>query len=178
MWKKYNKYRVLKVFFNDPLPKGGYQLREISRLVNVSPKSVGLYLQELTKEGFVRKEGHRIHGFPVYYGNRESPLFRLHKKLDLIASLHETGLVDFLHESCSPECIVLFGSAGRGEDVKGSDIDLYLEAKEKKISLSGYERGLGRKINPFYGPDYKKLSCELRNNIANGVILKGYLRVC
>jgi predicted nucleotidyltransferase len=176
MWKNYNKYKVLKVFFDDPLPKGGFQLREIGRLAKLAPKSVGIYLDELIKEELVLKEPHRLHKYPVYYANRDEASFKLYKKLDLVASLFETGLVDHLYDTFVPGCIILFGSAARGEDVSESDLDIFIEAEGKSVDLSKFEKKLGRKINPFFSSGFQKLSPELRNNIVNGIILKGYLK--
>ena len=145
MWKNYNKYKVLKVFFDDPIPKGGFQLREIGRLTKLAPKSVGIYLDELIKEGLVLKESHRPHKYPLYYSNRDAASFKLYKKLDLVASLFDIGLLDHLYDTFVPECIVLFGSAARGEDVKGSDLDIFIEAEGKSIDLSRFEKKLGKK---------------------------------
>ncbi len=178
MWKNYNKYRVLKVFFDNPLPRGiGFQLREISRRIKLAPKSVGIYLKELGKEGLILKEKHGVLGYPVYYANRDSELFRLYKKLDLISSMNEIGLLDYLSETLMPDCIILFGSASKGEDMKDSDIDLFIQSKEKKVKLDKFEKKLDRKINIFYCEKFEDLSKELKNNIINGIIVKGYLRV-
>ena len=71
MLKKDNNQKVLDVFFDDPLPSGiGFQLREISRKINLAPKSVKIYLEELEKENLVVKKKHRIHQYPIYYANR------------------------------------------------------------------------------------------------------------
>jgi len=178
MWKNYNKYRVMKVFFDDPLPEGiGFQLREISRKIKLAPKSVGIYLEELEKEGLILRKKHRVLGYPIYYANRDGELFRLYKKLDLISSIKETGLLDYLSDRLMPDAIVLFGSASRGEDVKGSDIDLFVQCKEKKLELERFERQLNRRINPFFSENFSRLSEELKNSIINGAIIKGYLKV-
>ena len=182
MLQKYNKWKVLKVFFDDPNPKGaGFQLREISRKVNLAPTSVKNYLNELSNEkkrGYplVIKSEHRIHGYPVYWANRASELFRFLKKIDMIISIQESGLLDYLSEKCMPDVIILFGSASRGEDLKDSDVDLYLQCREKPLKLHKYENAIKRRIEIFFEKDFNKLSKELRNNIINGVILKGYLR--
>ncbi len=178
MWKKYNKYRVLKIFFDDPLPKGiGFYLREISREIKLAPKSVSIYLKELEKEGLILKYMHRTQGHPIYYANRDSELFRLYKKLDLISSINECGLLDYLSEKLTPDCIILFGSASRGEDTKESDVDIFVQCKEKKIEVGKFEKQLNRKINIFFSENFDDLSKELKNSIINGIILKGYLKV-
>ena len=76
-----------------------------------------------------------------------------------------------------PDVIILFGSASKGEDIEGSDIDLYLQCEEKKLDLEKYEKELKRKINLFFEKNFNKLSEELKSNIINGDKLKGYLRV-
>lgn len=178
MLKKDNIYRVLEIFFDDPLPAGiGFQLREISRKINLAPKSVKLYLEELEKEKLIIKKEHRIHKYPVYYANRDDDYFKFLKRLDMVKSIKESGLLDYLYEKCMPDAIILFGSASKGEDVKGSDIDLYLQCEEKKLDLSKYEKELKRKIHLFFEKNFNKLSEELKKNIINGDKLKGYLNI-
>lgn len=178
MLKKDNIYKVLEVFFDDPLPEGiGFQLREISRKIKLAPKSVKLYLEELEKENLIIKKEHRIHKYPVYYANRDNNYFKFLKRLNIIRRIKESGLLDYLDEKCMPDVIILFGSASKGEDVGGSDIDLYLQCGEKKLDLSKYEKELKRKVNLFFEKNFGKLSEELKSNIINGDKLKGYLRV-
>lgn len=115
MLQKDNRYKILKLFFEDPVPKGiGFQLREISRRVEIAPISVKRYLNELEKEGLIIKERHRIHGYPIYYANRENDYFKFLKKLDIIMSLKESMLLGYLDKKCLPDVIILFGSASRG----------------------------------------------------------------
>ena len=177
MLKKDNTAKVLEVFFDNPLPEGGFQLREISRKIDLAPKSVKSYLEELEKESLIIKKKHRIHKYPVYYANRDDHYFKFLKRLSTIRRVKETGLLDYLNESCMPDVIVLFGSASKGEDRKESDIDLYLQCKEKKLNLKKYEKELKRGINIFFEPDFDKLSEELKKNIINGDKLKGYIKI-
>ena len=178
MLKKDNRYRILKIFFENPLPNGiGFQLREISRNTGIAPLSVKKYLVELEKEGLVLVKRHRIHNYPVYYTNRDNENFRFLKKLDNISSIKESGLLDYIDDNLTPEAVVLFGSAARGEDTEESDLDLFVFSKEKKVELGRYEKILKRKINIFFSDNFIKLSPQLKNNILNGIILKGYLKV-
>ena len=178
MLKKDNALKVLEVFFDDPLPIGiGFQLREISRKINLAPKSVKIYLKELEKENLIVKKEHRIYQYPVYYANRENEYFKYLKRLNTIRSIKESGLLDYVNEKCMPEVIILFGSASKGEDIKDSDIDIYLQCEEKKVDLNKYEKELKRKINLFFEKNFDKLSEELKKNIINGDKLKGYLNL-
>ncbi len=178
MLQKDNRYKVLGIFFEDPSPKGiGFQLREISRKVAIAPPSVKRYLNDLEKEKLIVKTKHRIHGYPVYYANRENEEFKFLKRTDTIIKIKESGLIDYISESCIPDVIILFGSASKGEDLKESDIDLFVLSGKEKIDLLQFEKKINRKINIFFSEGFNKLSKELKNNIINGIILKGYLKV-
>ena len=177
MLQKDNRYKLLRVFFDDPLPKGiGFQLRELSRKVNVAPPSVKNYLKEFEKEGLIIKVKHRIHNYPVYYANRDNENFKFLKKLDTVMKIKESGLIEYLSENCMPDAIMLFGSCANGEDLKDSDVDLFVLSKEEKLSMGKFEKNLGKKINFLFSDSFDKLSKELRNNIINGIMLKGYLK--
>ncbi len=178
MLQKYNKWKVLKVFFENPNPKGaGFQLREIGRITNLATTSVKRYLNELVNEKLIIVSRHRIHAYPVYLANMDSEKFRFLKKIDTIMILKDSGLIEYLENKCMPDVIILFGSASRGEDTIESDIDLYLLCKERKLDMQEFEKKIKRKISLLFSENINKLSNELKNNIINGTILKGYLKV-
>ena len=178
MLQKSNRDKVLELFFDNPIPEGiGFQLREISRKIKVAPPSVKNYLNELEKEGLIIKNKHRIHNYPVYYPNRDNEYFTFLKKIEMIKIIKGSGLLKFLSEKIMPNSIILFGSASKGEDLINSDIDLFIQSKEKKLDLEKYENKINRKINLFFEENFNKLSDELKNNILNGVILSGYIKV-
>ena len=85
--------------------------------------------------------------------------------------------LNYLEENCQSEVIILFGSASLGEDLLESDIDLFLQCKDKKLNLKRYQKLLKRRINIFFEEKFNKLSEELKSNIINGIKLKGYLRI-
>ncbi len=177
MLQKDNRYRILRMFFADPLPDGiGFQLREIGRRVDVAPASVKKYLTDLENEGLIIREKHRIHGYPVYYANRDNEYFKFLKRLDTVISIRESGLLEYLSDECMPDVIVLFGSAAKGEDLRDSDLDIFLQCKKAELNLGRFEKILERRINPLFG-NFNELSKELKNNILNGIMLKGYLKV-
>ena len=125
MLQKDNRYKILRIFFDDPLPEGvGFQLREIGRKVKLAPTSVKRYLNELETENLIIKAKHRIYEYPVYYTNRNNENFKFLKKLDNIMKIKESGLLDYLIESFMPDAVILFGSSAHEEDLKDSDIDL------------------------------------------------------
>lgn len=173
MLQKNNRYNVLNVFFEQPTNK--LQLREISRLAKLAPLSTTNYLKEFIKEGTINKTKKGI--YPTYQANRENETFKRLKRINTIWKLYQTGLIDHIASECSPDAITLFGSANRGEDTETSDIDLYIISEENPLKLKQYETKLKRKINPLFNKTFKELNPELKNNILNGTILQGYIKV-
>ena len=180
MIQNYGIWKVLRAFFDDPEPREGFTIRYISKSIGLASTSVRLHLEELSKEG---PEGYplvtRSKGisYPTYRANRNSELFRFYKRMDILFRMEESGLLDRLWEEISPKAIILFGSASRGEDVKGSDIDIFILAKERKIELGKYESLLKRDISLHFAAQLSELPKEFRNNVINGIILRGYLKV-
>lgn len=173
MIQKYTRYRILQEFFN--FPRKDFQMREISRNTKIAQPSVMNHLKALVNERLIIKEKKGI--YPSYRVDRENELFKIYKKTDLILRMQEMGLIDLINDSCMPDVIVLFGSASKGEDIEESDVDLYIQSPEKKLKLEKYEKLLNRKISLFFKEDFSKLSNELKNNIINGIIIKGYFKV-
>lgn len=173
MLQKYSKYRILQEFFD--FPRKNFQMRELSRRTRIAQPSVINHLKTLVKEGFIIKEKEGI--YPAYKSNRDTELFKIHKKLNLFIRLYQTNLINYIYDNCLPDAIILFGSASKGEDIEVSDIDLFIQSPEKKLNLDKYEKILNRKITLFFEENFSKLSPELKNNILNGIVLKGYLKI-
>ncbi len=173
MLQNYNTYRVLQEFFD--FPRKQFYLREISRNVKLALVSVINHLQGLVKEGLIIRNEKGL--YPTYQANRENEVFKLLKKQNTTLRMFQIGLIDHIEEKTRPDCIVLFGSASRGEDNEESDIDIFVQSKRIELDLKRYEKMLHRKINIFYEDNLKNLSKELLNNIINGSILYGYLKV-
>lgn len=173
MLQKWSRYKVLKKFFD--FPRKEFFIRELSRSINLAQTAVTNHLNALLKENLIIKEKKRL--YPVFKANRDNKNFKLLKKQNLVLRLNSTGLLNCLEKEMYPTCIVLFGSGSRGEDTEKSDIDLFIQAKEIEVDLKKYEKGLNRKISLFFEPKLKDLSKELLNNIINGEIIYGYLKV-
>ncbi len=47
--------------------------------------------------------------------------------------------------------------------------------KHKNLILTKFEEAINRKINLLFEPKISNLSKELKNNLANGIVLSGYL---
>ena len=136
--------------------------------------SVKLHIKALEKEGFIEKKKGTIYH---YYIASKSDRFKVYKRNYTLAKIYEIGLLDLLANECAPDAVVLYGSASRGEDIESSDIDLLVIAKEKIINLEKFEKEFNRKIHIMFESSAKSLPKELLNNIINGIVVYGYIRV-
>jgi len=172
MLKKYNRYKLMKLFLDNPTDS--FRLRELSRLSGISPLSVMNYLKEFEKEELIKKYEKRK--IPFYQALRDNEKFILYKKLSIIYELNESGLVNFLWEKLSPEAIILYGSHAKGESIETSDIDIFIIGKERMINLDEFEKKLGKTIHLIFNENVSKIPKELKNNLINGIVLKGYFK--
>ena len=63
---------ILKPFFENP--DRDYHLRELARLLKISPATAGKYAEQFVKEGILEKRQMRI--YTLYSANQKSPLFK------------------------------------------------------------------------------------------------------
>ena len=171
-----NSTIVANIICTDPLR--GFLLRELSRKSELSTTATKSALSELCKSGLVAPKPSGHGNYPTYSANRDDERFRRFAKMRTIGLIYESGLCEYLFDECQPDAIVLFGSASRGEDVAGSDLDIYVQAKERKLAgLEKFEKKFGRNTQILFEEDFGNTGKELRNNIINGTIIRGYLKV-
>lgn len=173
MLQKYNRYTLVKIFLDSPTES--FRLRELSRISKISPLSVKNYLDGFEKEGIITKYEKRK--IPYYKAIRENNNFILYKKISIIYELNKNGLVDYLWDKLSPQAIILYGSYAKGEAIEDSDIDIFVIGQEKKIDIKEFEKKLEKNIHLMFDPNVGHIPKELKNNLVNGVILKGYFKV-
>ncbi|MDD5650503.1 MAG: nucleotidyltransferase domain-containing protein [Candidatus Nanoarchaeia archaeon] len=166
--------KILELFFIDPLTK--LHLREISRRAKISPSWTKKILEKLEKQNLILKEKTRL--TTNFTANRENINFINLKKIFNLHKLYKSNLLNYLEEIYEyPNTILLFGSYLRGEDIIKSDIDILIVTdKNKKLNLEKYEKLLKRKIN-IHETDLKNSDKEFLNNIINGLVLYGKLRL-
>lgn len=177
MLQKCSIFTIASVFFDEPTKE--HYLMEISKKTRLAHTSVKNYLKDLKKIGMiterVEKKGKRR--FPIYKTNLNSDTYKIHKKTYNLLMLERSGVISFLQDKLMPKCIVVFGSYARGEDTEESDIDLFVECGSEKPEIKRFERRLHRKIELHFRKDFGEYPEELKNNISNGMTLRGYLEV-
>jgi predicted nucleotidyltransferase len=153
--------------------------REIARKLDVSPTAVSKSLKELTKQ--------KIAKISNYKGKSNLTLVELErdnefsielKRVENLKKIYETRIINFLEEKFPGTTIILFGSYSYGEDAINSDIDIaIIGSKEKEIDLSKFESILEKEINVNIYENFKEINKNLKDNILNGIVLKGRINL-
>jgi len=163
--------KIKGLFFENPSQE--FYLRQIAKLTKIPKTSAARELEKLQKSGLVLRK--RSKPFDRYIANTENPMYRFYKKNFIIEKIQLSGLVDYVVKESHPKAIVLFGSCAKGEYTSNSDIDLFVISPEAALDLEKFK--LKHKINLFFEPDILKISKELRQNVINGVILFGMIKI-
>jgi len=162
----------LKIFFEDCYRR--VNVREYSRIMKISPPTASKLLLKFHKEKLLLKEKDK--NYIYYYANKESRDF-----IDLSRVYWRNKLsdvLDYLDKKLLNPTIILFGSLAKAEAKTDSDIDLCVISHKKNVDTSYFEKKLKRKIQLFFFDSVKKIdNKELANNIVNGYVLIGRIRL-
>ena len=169
-----NREKILNKFFEYPRKK--FHIRELARLTKLNPNTVSKFIKELIKENLLIKNKTKV-TFNVW-ANLENSKFFFERRIHNIKKIYHSNLIDFLvKEYNHPDAIVLYGSYSRGENFEKSDIDIAIVTKkELKLDLSKFEKKLGNSIH-LVEVDLTKSRQEFINNLVNGFVIYGYLKV-
>ena len=101
-----------------------------------------------------------------------------------LSKIYQSGIIEAVYNVVpGARSIILFGSYRWGTDIEASDIDLAVEVMDNKdlkiISLGiieelGYRRNVTVNMHIF---SRNKIDLNLFVNIANGIVLDGFLEV-
>ncbi|MBI4147332.1 nucleotidyltransferase domain-containing protein [Candidatus Woesearchaeota archaeon] len=175
-----SRQRVLEVLFQNPEIE--FSLSDLAKEAGVAKPHIGEILQELEGLRFISIT--KLTKIWRIKANQQHWNFVKSKILYNLNFIYQSGLVEYLNEYFSnPKAIVLFGSFGRGEDVSSSDIDIAIETDDieeyKTIGLReliDFEKEIKRSIQ-IHLFNRKNVDLHVFNNIANGIVLLGFLDV-
>ena len=170
---KNNTYKIFELFIEFPIKD--FSVRGIARDLKLSHATVLKYIADLEKLSFIKKKEATL--YPTYFANMESQKYKVYKRNWLVFKINESGLVEDIQKETLPSSIILFGSGAKAVFSEKSDIDIFVEANETKLDLTKYEKKINRKINLLFEQNINNLSKELRNNIINGVVLYGFIKI-
>jgi len=170
MLNKSNIEKILDVIFKYPTTK--FTIRELARKTAISAPTAMIIVRTLKKEQIVREL--RVATASQISANLESEIYRRKKLVYNIEEIFSSDLIDYLDKIYkNPKAIILFGSYSKGYDIEKSDIDIAILTEEKhKLNLDVFEKKLVRSIS-IHEITLNKVSEEFKNNLSNGIILKG-----
>lgn len=158
--------RALEFFFENP--NALLTVRELAKGLGMSRSTVQRCLKVLRDEDYISEQNKWI----------DSWFNHVRKTNYYVEKICASGVVNYLEEQLGASAIILFGSIRKGESVRDSDIDLFVEcARNKEVKLQPFERILDHKIQLFTKPKITLLPKHLLNNVVNGIKLKGYFTI-
>jgi hypothetical protein len=139
----YDKLYTLKPFFAD-ISKS-YHIREFARILKINPMTARKYLLELAKEGLIEQtEKQVLHRFRA---NLSNTMFREYKILHNVKLLHDSGLIQFLHDQFTQSEIILTGAYQTGKDTSDSAIEIIIVSDSRpELDMKRFEKMIGRPI--------------------------------
>src|SRR3989338_707011 len=167
------EYQILELFFEDN--NTYFAIREIARRLKKSHATIINHLHHLERLGLIAINKKTL--YPTYAANPENKYFQWYKKNNIVLKIMESGIIEYLQQSTFSDCIILFGSCAKGYYTEKSDIDIFVESNRIQLSLGLYEKKLNKPINVLFEQDIRNLGPGLKNNIMNGIVLYGFLRL-
>lgn len=185
------RQKVLEVLLK--YPDQEFSLSDLAKEAGVAKANIGIIIDYFYKLEFL--EVTKLSKIWRIRANIKNWYFIKTKIIHNLNLLYQSGLIEFLNDYYGhPKAIILFGSFRKGEDISSSDIDIAIEVDEDKVKESKvlylkqivepklekiveiFEKNLGRKIQLFLF-NKKNVDLNLFNNIANGIVLLGFLEV-
>jgi predicted nucleotidyltransferase len=166
-------------------PTRAITLTELAKEIKISKKTANQVVSKLIKENFLCKE--EI-GRSWRITCNQNHLYNYTRKiiynLELVyVLLYNHGLLEAIHGSFGvPKSIILFGSYRKGDDNEKSDIDIAVEVagnaklriKTEEIPEFGFRKKVPVTLHVF---SRNNIDPNLFANIANGIVLEGFLEV-
>lgn len=175
--------KVLYWFFSFPDREIG--LNDLSLELKISKTTAKKIIDIFVKEGFLNK---KIYGKSWSISCNKMHIYNSTRKIAFnLAMIYEAYLKwmrdDIFKVVRSPKAIILFGSYRKGDDTEKSDIDIAIEVSDSEevkivelgtIPIFGFRQNV--KVN-LYIFSRNKVDLNLFSNIANGILLEGFLEV-
>lgn len=172
-------YKVLHWFFSRP---GETSLTELALRLKISKTTANKVVRLLEKEGFLKKE---VLGRIWRISCNPRHDYNVSRKISYnLGLVYESGIIkEIRFKIPSARAIILFGSYRKGDDNNKSDIDIAVEIPDNEelhiislgiLSQLGYRKNIPVNVHVF---SRNKINLNLFSNIANGIVLDGFLEV-
>jgi len=163
-------------------PEKEFSLSELAGQLEISKTTANQIITKLVKEGFLRKE---VIGKVWRISCNKNHKYNFTKKIAYnLLYIYSSDIVEKIHQFISnPRAIILFGSYRKGDDTEKSDLDIAVEVLDNdnlKIKQLGIIKKFGYRQNVVVNLHIfsrNKIDLNLFSNIANGIVLEGFLEV-
>jgi len=163
-------------------PRSKIGLTNLAKSINSSKTATKQIVEDLVQIQFLTKE---IVGRAwLLSANQKHPYFITKKIPYNLRTIYESGILDAVYQAVpSARAIILFGSYRWGTDIEDSDIDIGVEVVDNEellihrlgiIEQLGYRKKVPVNLHIF---SRNKIDLNLFVNIANGIVLDGFLEV-
>ncbi len=167
-------------FFAYPNTRMG--LTELSKVIKSSKTATKEAVNTLIKQEFLHKEV--VGRSWILSAHQKHNYFKTKKIAYHLDKIYEVGIVDVVYKTIpQARAITLFGSYRWGSDTENSDIDIAVEVLGNDdlqitclgvIAQFGYRKNVPVNLHIF---SRNKIDLNLFANIANGIVLDGFLEV-
>lgn len=163
-------------------PRRTIGLTELAHGIRASKTATKKAVEALVAEKFLSRE---IAGRAwLLSANQKHPYCKTKKIAYHLDKIYESGILEAIHTHFpQARAIVLFGSYRWGDDIEESDIDIALEVLDGHelqilrlgtLEHLGYRKHIPVNVHIF---SRNKIDLNLFANIANGIVLEGFLEV-
>ena len=162
-------------------PEEEFSLNDIAQKLKIAKTTANIVISQLARDGFISVS--KLGKLWRIKANQRHRWFTTRKIPFNLRIVYESEIIDWVErEIPNAKSIILFGSYRSGDDIKTSDLDIAVEIPEENdldiwkayIKNLGYRENVTVNIHLF---SRKKIDINLFANIANGIILKGFLEV-
>ncbi len=144
-----NTLQVLSLFTNDF--KSEYYVREVEKLLKISPRTAQLILEDLEDKGIIEsKTKGKIKTFKLNPRDFTKRYLAFVEQYKAIAFLEKKLLIKEIIEKITPHIKgigILFGSYVKGLEKDGSDLDIFIAGSYGNDEIKRVSRNLGIEIN-------------------------------
>lgn len=179
LYEETARNRVMEVLFK--YPEKEFSLSDLAREAGIAKANIGNILNEFLELELINIE--KLSKIWRIKANQTNWFFIRGKIIYNLNLIYNRGLIEFLVDYFkNPKAIILFGSFRRGEDMSNSDIDIAIESEDGDYKVIGlrelaeFENNIERKIQ-IHLFNRKNIDINVFNNIANGIVLWGFLEV-
>ncbi len=180
-WNSPSAYgKVLVYFFT--FPTATVSLNELVSKLSISKTAAHVAIQQLVKEDFLTK---KVIGRSWLISCNQQHQYTITRKVAYFLGLILDSELVFRIRKNYPQAkaIILFGSYRKGDSAETSDVDIAVElpgSAPQQIIEFGVLKELGYRKNvlvTLHLFSHKNITKTLFANIANGVVLDGFLEV-